>query len=332
MPANSPLPVPPAMAGQTLAAALRQLVPGTSWAQAKRLIETRRVTVNNTLCLNDARRLAEGDVVQISEEPQNAPPSRVDIRILHLDPNLIVIDKPAGIQTLRRDEESNFSDRRKEIQPTLDELVARMLPGRPPKARPGKKRAPAPPPVYPVHRLDRDTSGLMLFALSPTARNRLIQLFTKHEVRRSYRAVCLGIFEKPPTIETHLVRDRGDGLRGSVAVPTPDSKRAITHITPLETIGKAYTLLECRLETGRTHQIRIHLAEAGHMLCGEKLYTGPKAEAAIVLDPSHAPRQALHSATLDLLHPISGRPLHFDSPLPKDLSTWLERLRSAQFS
>src|SRR5688572_15097521 len=190
------------LADQTLAAALRKLAAPLSWAEAKRLITTRRVDVNDTLTLNDARRIAAGDVVTIHDHPKNPVPRENDIRLLHIDPHLVVLDKPAGMITLRRDEEQGFSEQRKELQPSLDELVPKLLPG--PRNR-------KPPALYAVHRLDRDTSGLMLFALTPRARDALIALFAKHHVNRTYLAVLHGLLPSPRTIDTTLVRDRGDG-------------------------------------------------------------------------------------------------------------------------
>lgn len=318
--------------GQTLAAGLRLLMAQLSWSKAKQLIVTRRVEINGTLCLNDARRLNAGDVVTVLDQP--AAPVAQSIRIFHIDPDLIVVEKPPGVETVRRHEEEEFTDQRKELQPSLEELVQKLIPGeqkprqraRPRRGKPDGRAAQ----LYPVHRLDRDTSGVMLFALSPIARDALIDLFSRHEVRRTYMAVVLGRLDEPRTFTSHLIRDRGDGLRGSSprGADDPDAQLAITHVRPIQHIGDRYTIVECQLETGRTHQIRIHLAEAGHMLCGEKLYLRARADAQPVVDPSGAPRHALHSRDLRLKHPLTGQNLHFESPLPPDLSRWLEKLRS----
>jgi 23S rRNA pseudouridine1911/1915/1917 synthase len=182
-----------------------------------------------------------------------------------------------------------------------------------------------------VHRLDRDTSGLMLFALSPRAEQALVKMFKGHDIRRAYLAVVHGRLEAR-TIDSWLVRDRGDGLRGSTprGRDDPDAKHAFTHVRPVEHLGDAYTVVECRLETGRTHQIRIHLAEIGHMLCGERVYTRPSPGAPPTPDHSGAPRHALHSAELEFVHPVSGQEMRFASPLPRDLAEWLKRLKAEQ--
>jgi 23S rRNA pseudouridine1911/1915/1917 synthase len=184
------------------------------------------------------------------------------------------------------------------------------------------------PPVRAVHRLDRDTSGLMVFARTIPAERHLVQQFKAHTIHRSYLAIVHGAPEAQ-TIQSQLVRDRGDGRRGSARDPQDKSgQRAVTHIRPLERLGD-YSLIECRLETGRTHQIRIHLSELGHYLCGDKVYCQPLFQPTRV-DKSGAPRLALHAQELGLVHPISGQELHFTMPLPPDLQKFLERLRGTR--
>jgi 23S rRNA pseudouridine1911/1915/1917 synthase len=174
-----------------------------------------------------------------------------------------------------------------------------------------------------VHRLDRDTSGLLVFARSVAAERQLAQQFRKHATHRRYLAIARGNVAAQ-TISTNLVRDRGDGRRGSTKLPDV-GKQAVTHVKPIERIGD-YTLVECRLETGRTHQIRIHLAERGHPLCGEKVYHQPLFGEPMP-DTSGAPRLALHAAELGFEHPVTGERLRFQMPLPTDLREWLGRLR-----
>src|SRR5262249_31950192 len=126
-------------------------------------------------------------------------------------------------------------------------------------------------------------------------------------------------------IATRLVRDRGDRRRGSTTQPDL-GKEAVTHVEVVERLPGC-TLLACRLETGRTHQIRIHLAELGHPLCGEKVYNRePGGEPKP--DSSGAPRLALHAAELGIVHPVTGDPMHWTMPLPADLAAFLDRLRS----
>jgi 23S rRNA pseudouridine1911/1915/1917 synthase len=108
-------------------------------------------------------------------------------------------------------------------------------------------------------------------------------------------------------------------------------KRAVTHVRPIEHVSSGYTVVECRLETGRTHQIRIHLSEIGHRLCGEKMYTHALGQPPRK-DDSGAPRIALHSSSLSLIHPITQKQLQFESPLPRDLAHWVKTLSEAKRS
>jgi len=151
-------------------------------------------------------------------------------------------------------------------------------------------------------------------------------MFAKHDVQRAYVAVAYGRVGAQ-SIDTWLIRDRGDGLRGSTPVgeKAEGAQRAITHLRLMEHLP-GYTILECRLETGRTHQIRIHLSEIGHRLCGERVYTHPPGQPPQD-DTSRAPRQALHAAELAFLHPITDQPLRFRMSLPQDLKEWLLKLR-----
>jgi 23S rRNA pseudouridine1911/1915/1917 synthase len=130
----------------------------------------------------------------------------------------------------------------------------------------------------------------------------------------------------PQRIASRLVRDRGDRRRGSASLPGL-GREAVTHVEAVERFP-GYTLLACRLETGRTHQIRIHLAELGHPVCGEKVYNRVPGEPTRP-DLSGAPRLALHAAELGIVHPVSGSPLHWMMPLPADLAQWLDRLRGS---
>ena len=179
--------------------------------------------------------------------------------------------------------------------------------------------------VRPVHRLDRETSGLMVFARTAAAEKHLGQQFRAHSIQRRYVAVVQGVVESQ-TIESRLVRDRGDGRRGSTSLPNA-GKRAVTHVRPIERLGD-YTLIECRLETGRTHQIRIHLAENGHPLCGEKVYGQPLFRPRRA-DTSGAPRLALCAVELGFVHPVTGEAMQFEMELSPDLAEFVERLRRA---
>lgn len=310
--------------GRTLVSALRGWLPDQSWNQLRRLVESRRVQINGNLCLDDGRKLTLGEVVRVLPHGQTPPPRAEDVRIHYSDPHVVVVEKPAGMTTMRHSEELDWPERRKDRQPTLDEVLPRILSKRQQRSAGAPTRG-KPPRVRAVHRLDRDTSGLLVFARTAEAERILVHQFRHHTIHRRYIAVVHGIPETQ-TITSRLVRDRGDGRRGSTKNPTL-GQHSITHIRLLETIADGtYSIIECRLETGRTHQIRIHLSELGHFVCGDKLYSQPLYRHPLP-DKSGAPRLALHAAELGFQHPATGETVTFKMPLPSDLQDWIDRLR-----
>lgn len=305
-------------AGLTLAALLRRHLPGQSWSAIRQHIDRRRVRINGELCRDPARRLRGGEAIEILD--RSAPPQRETnaIVIRYLDAHVVVVEKPSGLNTVRHPAELQLSSKRKALNPTLQDLLPPQI-----AQAQGRVRKGPLPRLRVVHRIDKATSGLVVFARTPEAERSLGLQFRKHTVLRRYLAIVAGV-PTPGRIESELVRDRGDGRRGSTTV-SGLGKRAVTHIEIVERLGP-YTLIACRLETGRTHQIRIHLSEQGHPICGEKVYNRPLGEPARP-DPSGAPRLALHAAELGLVHPVSGAELHWTMPLPADLQRFLERLR-----
>lgn len=305
-------------AGHTLAAILRRYLSGHSWSQVRQVIATRRTQINGELCLDPARRLKEGDTVEVLARPVPKPRQPNAVQVRHLDEHLVVVEKPSGISTVRHPSERAWSSRRKALSPTLEDIVPRLI-----AQREGRSRKGPLPRLRVVQRLDKETSGLVVFARSVVAERGLGKQFYAHTVTRRYLAVVPGRVE-PQTLRSRLVRDRGDGRRGSTKEPGA-GKEAVTHVDVAERLP-AYTLLACRLKTGRTHQIRIHLAERGHPVCGEKVYNRGAGEQPLA-DTSRAPRLALHAAELGFVHPTTGAALHWTMPLPVDLETFLARLR-----
>lgn len=334
--------VPDSLNNQTLVAALREWRSELSWNDAKHLLTSRRVSVNGAICVDHGRRVRKGDVVHLFDTPRTPQPTADDVELLYCDPQVIVVVKPALMTTLRHHEERNWPSARKNLQPTLDEVLPRLVQewesprgSRPHRERqhggrrgptrgPDRSRAKLPK-VIAVHRLDRDTSGVMVFARTPAAEQNLVKQFKKHSNERVYHAVVHG-HPTAQTFDTRFIRDRGDGQRGSTSDASDESaERAITHVRPIERLGD-YSLIECVLETGRTHQIRIHLSEAGHLLCGDPIYR-KRLNAPPVDDASGAPRLALHAARLAFDHPQTGERLDFDASLPDDLNRFVNRLR-----
>jgi 23S rRNA pseudouridine1911/1915/1917 synthase len=177
--------------------------------------------------------------------------------------------------------------------------------------------------LVPVHRLDRDTSGVLVFARTAAAATNLTEQFRKHTSDRVYVALVRG-GPKAGRIESTLVRDRGDGRRGSGT--GDDGRTAVTFVKVIEA-GDGWGLVECRLETGRTHQVRIHLGEAGTPLCGETVYDRP-VNGSPAADPSGAGRPMLHAAKLGLTHPETGERMTWESQPPADFAAVLAKLRA----
>jgi len=244
-------------------------------------------------------------------------PRAAGIRICYIDEHLLVVDKPPGLTTMRHAQEIAAFGRRakKYLPPTLQDLLPGLVEAHTGKAA-GRLRA--------VHRLDKETSGLVVFARSALAESSLGKQFRAHSIERVYRALVRGQAVSARLAST-LVPDRGDGRRGSGPPTTPGAQHAVTHVTLLESFG-AFSLVECRLETGRTHQVRIHLGEAGTPLCGERIYDRPLHGKALP-DGSGIQRVALHAASLGLDHPVTGQRLCWSSPWPGDLQEALKRLR-----
>ncbi len=312
-----------AEAGQSLLASLRRWRPQTAGLETAQLLRNHQVQIDGNLCENPQRRLKTGEVVKVLPHAIAAPPTEDDIRIHFVDEQLVVVEKPSGMTTMRHAEEAHWSARRRRREPTLEDLLPDVLAKSLSTSRRGRTHRARPPRVIPVHRLDRDTSGLMVFARTVAADRSLVKQFREHSIDRSYLAIVPGEIAEQ-SVESFLARDRGDGKRGSVSDPE-QGQHAVTHVRPIELVN-GHTLLECRLETGRTHQIRIHLSEAGHPVCGDKDYRGPFGSKPIV-DRSGAPRLALHAAELGIEHPLTGEPLHFETRLPRDLANFLRRLR-----
>ncbi|MGD0835747.1 MAG: RluA family pseudouridine synthase [Polyangia bacterium] len=295
-----------APAGLTLAAALRAEMPERSWSQVRRLCAAGKVTVDGEPASEPARRLIGGERVAWSlqrPDPRRALP--LGFRIVYEDGHLLVVEKPEGIATVPYE--------RRETGTALDLIRdAWRLQGRKATVTP----------LYIVHRIDKDTSGLVCFAKTKLAERGLHHIFKQHLAERVYLAVAQGHLSSG-CIASRLIPNRGDGLRGS-ARHFAGGQHAVTHVEVVEH-WRAATLCRVRLQTGRTHQIRIHLAEQGHPLVGETVYIRDLVRAGG--KPLACPRLLLHAATLGFDHPVNGRHLHFASELPPDFAAEVTRLR-----
>jgi 23S rRNA pseudouridine1911/1915/1917 synthase len=281
-----------------------------SWGKARGWIEQGKVRVAGAIVTETTARVIVGAEVTLDLTARRPRAQLLeDDDVVYADAQVIVVSKPAGLSTVPYDDTETD---------TLDLRVRGWL------ERRGLAPRGARPTLGIVHRLDKETTGLVVFTRTWLAKQALTSQFRHHTVHRRYFAIAHG--DVPArTLRSFLLEDRGDGLRGSARGPSKrrsaDAREAITHVERIEALAGA-TLLGCRLETGRTHQIRIHLSESGHPLVGERVYQrsyrGP---------PIDAPRLMLHAAELGFVHPATEREMRWDKPMPDDMRSVVTSLK-----
>lgn len=293
-------------AGERLDVFLVRKMPDLSRSYAQRLIEEKRVAVDGTLRKANYR-LRGGECVACDLPPAEEVSVRAEnipLDILYEDADIIVVNKPRGMVVHPAAGISGGT--------LVNALLyhCQDLSGINGALRPGI-----------VHRLDKDTSGVMAVAKNDAAHRSLAEQIQKKEARREYRAIVYGnIAERAGIITGDIGRHPTDRKR--MAIVRENGKHATTHFEVLERFG-GYTFVACRLETGRTHQIRVHMTSIGHPLVGDAKYTSKK-------NPFAIAGQALHSLTLTLAHPRSGEEMAFTAPLPADIEEILCALRSGR--
>ena len=305
----------------TVAAIVRERMPELSWNKARELVRTGRVQVDRVGCHDPAQRVAAGAVVEIRPTAKRRlAPMLEPERLVHVDGELVVVDKPPGLITVPVDDREG---RDSLIERTRLALIEHDRDHGLSSARDR---------LGIVQRLDKDTSGLLVFARTHRARKLLDSQFRAHTVERRYVALVHGRAEAA-VHDTHLVSDRGDGLRGSWRGGSPPTaaKRAITKVrieARLRGPTGELTLVSCQVETGRQHQVRIHLAESGTRLVGEPVYGRGRRDRdqPDPLEALGATRPLLHAASLGFRHPTHARSLRFESPLAPDFRALLDRL------
>ena len=307
--------------GERLDKFLARVLPNVSRSQAQRLIVAGNVTCDENTIADNSFKVRVGDVYQVfvPEAKEAEPvPEDIPLDIVFEDDDLLVVNKPAGMT----------------VHPAPGVYCGTLvnaflyhcrdnLSGIGGVKRPGI-----------VHRIDKDTSGLLVVAKNDLAHQGLCAQFFEHSIERTYYAVVYGL-PNPLSgrIEANIGRSRFD--RKKMAVVENGGKFAATNYKTLENFNGAAALVQCNLETGRTHQIRVHMASIGCNLVGDQLYVkskktsikGLNAEALSFVNDF--PRQALHAASLGFIHPRSGQKLQFISEFPEDMKSLLDKLRSA---
>jgi 23S rRNA pseudouridine1911/1915/1917 synthase len=325
--------------GQTVAEVLRKRYQ-LSWAKAKKVVERGNIRVAGQLTRTPEQRVKSGNRFWIAPgafeiksaltaakpkvakaDPAKPKPAAkpkpvsveptIPIDIVYSDDAIVVVNKPIGMTTSRSKEDlEEFGKGKKFLPKTLAELLPAAL------GVPNRR-------VFPVHRLDRDTTGLLVFARTSNAAKHLTDQFRRRTVDRRYLALTRGL-PSDARIESKLVENRGDGRRGSKDMP--GAKRAVTVVRVLERFV-AHAFIECKLDTGRTHQVRIHLGEAGHPLCGEEVYDRPL-NGRPLPDTSGADRPMLHAVRLAFIHPETDEIVGWEVDPPADFATVLNQFRA----
>jgi 23S rRNA pseudouridine1911/1915/1917 synthase len=300
--------------GERLDKALSQ-ASGLSRERIKVLLGEGRVSLDGKLAGQASAKLAEGTVFEIRVPdaiPAEAAAQDIPLSIAFEDEHLIVIDKPAGLVV--HPAAGNLDGT---LVNALLHHCRGQLSGIGGVVRPGI-----------VHRIDKDTSGLLVVAKTDAAHEGLAKQFADHSIERRYLAVVAGLpAPLAGTVAGHI--GRSDHDRKKMAVLHELNKRgkhAVTHYRMLESLAQS-ALVECQLETGRTHQVRVHMASIGHPLLGDPVYGRPPPRLRPILNQLHFARQALHAAVLGFIHPVSGAALRFDSVLPADMAGLLVELR-----
>ncbi len=303
-----------------------------------RLIEDGAVLIDGTQVTDPKAKVTEGAMVTVSvaeAEDSHIGPEDIPLDVVYEDDDLIVINKPAGMVVHPAPGSPSGT-----LVNALLHHCGSDLSGVGGVKRPGI-----------VHRIDKETSGLLVVAKSDAAHHGLTAQFEAHTVERYYRAICYGVpdandprlrgvkgvsFEPGNVMRltTQLSRHKTDRQRQAVLFH--GGRHAVTRARVVESFGSpaGLALIECWLETGRTHQIRVHMAHAGHGLVGDPVYGGKRKLAAKAFLPEIAeavrafPRQALHAAVLGFEHPVTGESMRFEANLPKDMENLIDRLRT----
>jgi len=306
--------IPEEMEGWRVDRALAALLPKYSRERLKNLISAGQVETEAGLARDPAVKVKPGTAYRVqvpAPRPAHNEAQDIPLKIVFEDDHLLVVDKPAGMVV--HPAAGNFDGTM--VNALLHHCAGRLS-GIGGVARPGI-----------VHRIDKDTSGLLVVAKTDRAHEGLAAQFAKHSIDRRYSAIVAGLPKAGAGIvDAPLARSAANRKKVAI-VGEGRGKRAVTHWTLVEALKRQAALVECRLETGRTHQVRVHMASIGHPLLGDPVYGRSRAEHREVLKRLGFERQALHAARLGFIHPITDGSLTFESPLPSDMQRLLSCLR-----
>ncbi|HVC16153.1 MAG TPA: 23S rRNA pseudouridine(1911/1915/1917) synthase RluD [Rhodanobacter sp.] len=304
--------VPLTAAGRRFDQSLAEMFPDYSRSRLTGWIKSGAVTLDG-MQVPPRQLLRGGELVRLQVElaaEVSSAPEAIALQIVHEDAHLLVLNKPAGlvVHPGAGNPAGTLLNALLHHDPKLAELPRAGI----------------------VHRLDKDTSGLMVVARTLPAYTALVDLLSRHEVERQYEAVVLGTMVAGGTVDAPIGRSMGDRLRQAVR-DEEDGKHAVTHYRLRERF-RAHSLVQCQLETGRTHQIRVHMAHIKHPLLGDPLYGGglklPRgATPELIAALRGFRRQALHAERLSFIHPVSGEALSFSAERPADQQVLIEALR-----
>ena len=298
---------------------LAQKLPEISRSQIQRLIESGNVLNEDIVISDNSYKTVIGDVYQITIPPAKETVLRAEnipLNILYEDDDLIIINKPAGMTVHPAPGVYNGT-----LVNALLFHCKDNLSGIGGVKRPGI-----------VHRIDKETSGLLVVAKNDKAHQGLSEQFSEHSIERTYWAVVYGVpKELSGRIEGNIARSNTD--RKKMAIAVDRGKPAITNYKTLKIFKMASSLIQCNLETGRTHQIRVHMSSLGHALIGDKVYVKNKKSSILLPEDikkyvNEFPRQALHAKSLGFVHPRTKEYMQFDSELPSDLHSLVDKLSS----
>ena len=304
---------------------LNEKIKYLSRSRIKKLIEMKKVKINNDISVSCSKKLKEGDVVKISiinATEETILAKNIKINIIFEDNDILIVNKPSGLTV-----HPGAGNKDNTLVNGLIYLYKDSLSDVNGIVRPGI-----------VHRLDKDTSGLLVIAKNNEAHFNLAKQFIKREIKREYIALVWGkLRPQYGRIETLLTRSKKN--RKMMEIGITKGRKAVTNYKTLEVFenekSPTFSLIECKLETGRTHQIRVHMSYKGNNILGDKTYKKKfksirNADDELTFLIKNINRQFLHAKLIGLRHPISGKYLEFKTNLPKDLNNILKKLRKTQ--